>query len=73
MKIEKRYKKKIILNFTINIFKKLNLSRSNANLVAKHLLRADERGVWSHGIVRLPIYTERLEKKVANPSSFFWD
>ena len=67
MKIEKRYKKKIILNFTINIFKKLNLSRSNANLVAKHLLRADERGVWSHGIVRLPIYTERLEKKVANP------
>jgi LDH2 family malate/lactate/ureidoglycolate dehydrogenase len=33
----------------------------------KALVKASPRGVYSHGVVRLPMYCERLRRKLANP------
>ena len=51
--------------FTFNVLKKVGLSNLNSKTVANLIVRADERGVWSHGIVRLSAYVKRIEKKSA--------
>ncbi len=66
MNAKKKYKKDELISFVTNILKKKDLSNLNSKTVAKLLIRADERGVWSHGIVRLPVYIKRIEKKAAN-------
>jgi LDH2 family malate/lactate/ureidoglycolate dehydrogenase len=43
------------------IFKSYELSDEDANLVAKHLVLANLRGVESHGVVRVKSYIDRLE------------
>ena len=73
MTIKKRYKKSELIQFTINVLKKVGLNKLNSTTVAELIIRADERGVWSHGIVRLPVYVKRIEKRSAkiNPSLKF--
>jgi len=66
--LNKKYvESKKLIKFTKDIFLNCGLSAKNSLIVSKLLIRADERGVWSHGIVRLPVYIKRLEKKAANP------
>ena len=73
MNIKKRYKKTELIQFTFNVLKKVGLNKSNSKTTAELIIRADERGVWSHGIVRLPVYVRRIEKRSAkiNPSLKF--
>ncbi len=40
----------------------------DANRVAECLVKADLRGVASHGVSRIPIYTERLRRGLLNPN-----
>lgn len=42
--------------------------RPDADLVAKCLVRADARGVNTHGIVLLPTYLKRIAKGLINPA-----
>ena len=49
MTIKKRYKKSELIQFTINVLKKVGLNKLNSTTVAELIIRADERGVWSHG------------------------
>ena len=44
------------------------LSSTNARLVAESLVDAEARGVGSHGLTRLRIYSERLRKLMADPN-----
>ena len=69
MSIKKNYKIKPdkLEKFISTVYEKCKLSKKHASIVAKGLVRADVRGVWSHGVVRAPIYCERILKKVANP------
>lgn len=46
--------------FCVACFQKLGLSRADAQLTADNLIFANLRGVDSHGIIRLKIYTDRL-------------
>lgn len=50
------------------IFASHGLPSSDAERVAQCLLEADLRGVASHGIIRIPIYTSRLRDKLVNPT-----
>ncbi|MGH0051919.1 MAG: Ldh family oxidoreductase, partial [Sphaerochaetaceae bacterium] len=43
------------------IYMKLGMSEHDASIVADHLVVADARGVYSHGIMRTPIYAKRME------------
>lgn len=47
---------------------KSGMSEEEASLAIDVLVEADLRGVYSHGVVRLPIYVERLRAGVMNPS-----
>jgi LDH2 family malate/lactate/ureidoglycolate dehydrogenase len=50
------------------IFASHGMPRVDAQRVAQCLLEADLRGVASHGVNRVPIYTRRLREKVVNPT-----
>jgi len=58
--IKVNYKK--LNKFCTNIFIKAGLSKEDASTVADSLVFANLRGVDSHGVMRFPIYVERLKK-----------
>jgi LDH2 family malate/lactate/ureidoglycolate dehydrogenase len=41
---------------------------ADSDRVAECLIEADLRGIASHGINRIPIYTKRFRLKLVNPS-----
>ena len=50
------------------IFAGHGLPAQDAARVAECLLEADLRGLGSHGVSRIPIYTKRLRLKAVNPN-----
>ena len=50
MNIKKRYKKTDLIKFSFKVLKKVGLNNLNSKTVANLIVRADERGVWSHGL-----------------------
>jgi len=52
----------VMAEWTARIFRAEGLSRQDADLVADTLVAADARGVYSHGVLRISLYTERIEK-----------
>jgi L-2-hydroxycarboxylate dehydrogenase (NAD+) len=50
------------------IFAAHGLTKQDAARVAECLVEADLRGISSHGVNRLPIYTRRLREKLVNPT-----
>jgi L-2-hydroxycarboxylate dehydrogenase (NAD+) len=50
------------------LFASHGLPAAHAQRVAQCLLEADLRGVPSHGVNRIPIYTQRLRAKLVNPT-----
>jgi LDH2 family malate/lactate/ureidoglycolate dehydrogenase len=53
--------------FTAELFRKAGLPQADAAIVAEGLVKADLRGVGSHGVSRVPMYLERLRRGVVNP------
>ncbi len=55
--------------FTAEIFRIAGMTPENADFCAQCLVQTNLWGIDSHGILRLPIYTQRLRRKVikANP------
>jgi LDH2 family malate/lactate/ureidoglycolate dehydrogenase len=53
--------------FCTLILVKLEVPPDQATAIARNLIQADLEGVASHGVVRLPIYVERLRAGVVNP------
>jgi len=63
----RRYRREDVHEFCCAILEKLNVPREDAKQVGECLLQADLRGVDSHGMIRLPVYAERIRKGVVNP------
>lgn len=57
--------------FTGEIFKRLGLSSKDASLASDCLVKANLRGVDSHGVSRIPIYAKRLPLKLLDPRRIF--
>jgi len=53
-------------NFTVAVFEKMGCSAAHAQLAANVLIKADLRGIDSHGIARLSGYVRLWEKKRIN-------
>lgn len=51
-----------------DIFKTLGMSEEDSVITTNNLVSADLRGVYSHGVMRVPIYAQRLQKKVTDPA-----
>ena len=50
------------------IFKNFNLSNRHAKISAEYLIKAELFGAPSHGLARLKMYCERLDRKIINPN-----
>src|SRR5690606_20299873 len=50
-----------------DLFVAVGMPADDAKLTAEQLVTADLRGVESHGVVRVPIYLERLRRGVIEP------
>ena len=58
---------KVLKNKIINIFKKHKLSSEHALVCAKAIINAELVGAPTHGLSRLKMYCDRINKKVINP------
>lgn len=58
---------KLLTRFCTVVLMKLGVPLEQATAIAGNLVAADLQGVASHGVVRLPIYVERLRAGVVNP------
>ncbi|HKI57058.1 MAG TPA: Ldh family oxidoreductase [Trueperaceae bacterium] len=52
---------------TAGLFRKRGLDPADARLVASHLVRADARGLHSHGLLRLGFYLSKLDAGTMSP------
>jgi LDH2 family malate/lactate/ureidoglycolate dehydrogenase len=52
--------------FCLEILKRLDLPADEAGIVADCLIEAELRGVHSHGVIRFPVYVQRLQAGVFN-------
>jgi len=53
-------------NLCIKVLMKLGVPEESAFIVADSLVKADLRGVESHGVVRFPAYVERIRRGLIN-------
>jgi LDH2 family malate/lactate/ureidoglycolate dehydrogenase len=49
-------------------YRRVGLSRDDAEIVAKALVETDLRGIHSHGVIRVPFYIRCLQQGALNPS-----
>ncbi|WP_215845155.1 Ldh family oxidoreductase [Candidatus Pantoea bituminis] len=55
--------------FSTQILKNIGVPSNDAEIVVKNLIEADLRGVYSHGVVRFPIYVKRILDGGTNPKA----
>ncbi len=58
---------RVLETFVSELFTKTSMPREDADWYAKTVVRANLRGIDSHGVMRVPIYFERLRCKAVNP------
>lgn len=58
-----------VLQWQKEIYRAVGMSEEDAHCVADHLVVADARGVYSHGIMRTPIYIRRFEEQGTSPTA----
>jgi LDH2 family malate/lactate/ureidoglycolate dehydrogenase len=56
---------------SINILKAFGASKVEGEIVADSLVKANLRGVDSHGVIRLPVYINRIKNKTIIPGAPF--
>ncbi len=57
-----------LTRFSTGVFERLGLPSNEAAIVSECLVKADLRGLGSHGVARIPLYAKRLRLKLVNPS-----
>jgi len=53
-------------DFSVNILTKAGMGYEEARIISDTLIFAETRNIKSHGIVRLPVYTKRIENGIVN-------
>ncbi|MFY0545406.1 Ldh family oxidoreductase [Brevibacillus sp. H7] len=56
-------------DFSAEVFTRAGVPRQHAETVAQSLLHADLRGIESHGLARMPIYVQRIERGLVEPKN----
>ena len=49
-----------IRQYVIDLFGHYHVSKTDAAMIADNLIDAEIRGVTTHGLTRIPLYTEKL-------------
>jgi len=56
-----------LTTYTTGVFQNVGLSEVDAGIIATDLVRSNLRGIDSHGVSRIPMYMERLQRGLVNP------
>ena len=62
-------KKSILRTKVIQILKKHKLSKKHSEICADYLIKAELVGAKSHGLTRLKMYCQRIQKKLKTQKS----
>ena len=62
-----RYHAEALKNFSIQVMSRCGLSREESEIFSDSLIRADLRGISSHGLTRLTAYARRV-----TPGGWSW-
>jgi len=62
------FNKEDLIRYCQEILIKTKVPRRDAEIISKLLVKTEQRGVHTHGLVQLPIYVKRLLVGLANPS-----
>jgi LDH2 family malate/lactate/ureidoglycolate dehydrogenase len=65
---ERRFAHDVLAGVVADIFRRCGTGADDADLLSEHLVRADLRGIHSHGVMRVPGYAERLVRRAINPT-----
>jgi L-2-hydroxycarboxylate dehydrogenase (NAD+) len=60
-------KRNLLHNRLLKIFNKYGINKNHAKICADALINAELVGAYGHGLSRLKMYCERIEKKLINP------
>lgn len=55
--------------FVSELFRSAGVSENEADMVSEVLMKAELRGIKSHGVSRIPIYIKRIEMGLVNPAA----
>ncbi|WP_422448017.1 Ldh family oxidoreductase [Thermoanaerobacterium sp. DL9XJH110] len=58
---------KLIKKFGVDLFEREGVPTNDAQIIVDNLVKANLRGVDSHGVSRIPIYMKRLKLKLVEP------
>lgn len=64
---EPRFAAEALARFGEACFRAVGVPDDHARLIMDNLVRAELRGIDSHGVTRIPIYSERIRRGVVNP------
>lgn len=64
---DRRFRKEELVLLGKNLLLKGGLREEDALTIAKDLVAADMRGLYSHGVSRIPMYLKRIDYKCVNP------
>lgn len=56
-----------VIDYAIRMFLSVGMSEKDAGIIAHDLVKANLRGVDSHGVSRIPMYLTRLREGLVNP------
>jgi len=63
-----RIKAKILFEFIKNLFSWAGLNEEEARFHSESIIKTSLWGIDSHGIIRVPVYFNRIQKKAINPN-----
>lgn len=55
-----------VKRFVVDLFGKYGVKAEDAAMVADHLIDADLKGINTHGLTRIPLYTEKIDAGICN-------
>jgi LDH2 family malate/lactate/ureidoglycolate dehydrogenase len=59
---ERRFAPEALYGLVRRVFERCGMAEDDAGVVADQLVRADLRGIHSHGVIRVPLYVGKLTK-----------
>jgi hypothetical protein len=64
---ERRFPHETLHGLVHAIFERCGMAEADAGLLADQLVKADLRGIHSHGVMRVPLYVSKLTKGEVDP------
>jgi len=62
------FKKEELIEFSKEVLLNVEVPNEDAEIISRFLVKTEQRGIHTHGLIRLPIYIKRIIAGLANPT-----